>query len=392
MGGLLVVDIYFDESRNTGEIGIKGSKLNYFNQRYFILVGYIDDNKITKEYEEFKNRYIGKIYPNSLEAEIKGSDLLTKENNKILDEFIEKFIKNDDLLITIYDKKFFIVTSLLVWLLGIQLRNKYPETFYKYCEFLIKVDDLLLVNFIYASNNNTNVNIKKFLKFLVNYSFDECISIPYEEEIKNEFIAEIENFRKLEDEYIDILRDDIILERVRIQRKNRNNIVNLTALGETVLLLKLNRDLVNKELNLFHDNNEIIEKYMGYYFTQIKVNFLESKNYIQIQLADNVSSIIGKFINNTLPILSDNCVKKALSEENLWIRSRLSKIFQSVNQNNIKMVVSLREQAFLQAYCLTPIQDIQAFKDQVYRNLDIRFLSELSNYLTMVQAFTLFNK
>lgn len=387
-----MVNIYFDESRNTGEIGIKGSKLNYSNQRYFILVGYIDDNTITKDYEEFKNRYIGQIYPNSSETEIKGSDLLTRENNKILDEFIEKFIKNDNLLITIYDKKFFIVTSLLVWLFGIELRDKNPVTFYRYCEFLIKVDDLLLVNFIYTSNSNTIDSIKKFLEFIVNYSFDECISIPYEKEIKNEFIAFIEKFRKLGDEYVDMLRDDIILESVKIQGKNRNNIVNLTALGETVLLLKLNRDLVNKELNLFHDNIETIEKYIGYYFTQIKVNFLDSKNYIQIQLADNVSSIIGKFINNTLPIISDNSIKKALSEKNLWIRSRISKIFESVNQNNIKMVVHLREQAFLQTYCLTPIQDIQAFKLQVYRNLDNRFLSELSNHLTMNRAGTLFNK
>ena len=31
------MNIYFDESRNTGEIGINGDKLNYFGQRYLVI-------------------------------------------------------------------------------------------------------------------------------------------------------------------------------------------------------------------------------------------------------------------------------------------------------------------------------------------------------------------
>src|SRR5690606_14494562 len=114
---------------------------NYFEQRYFILVGYINDDLITKKYERFKKENIRKLYPDSAETEIKGTDLLKRENNEILDKFIEAFIKGNNLLITIYDKKFFIVTSLLVWLFGIPLRDKEPIIFYSFCEFLIKVDD-----------------------------------------------------------------------------------------------------------------------------------------------------------------------------------------------------------------------------------------------------------
>ncbi len=33
-----MVKIYFDESRNTGEISLSATKLNYSEQRYFILL------------------------------------------------------------------------------------------------------------------------------------------------------------------------------------------------------------------------------------------------------------------------------------------------------------------------------------------------------------------
>lgn len=386
------MDIYFDESRNTGEIGINGSKLNYFEQRYFILVGYINDDLITKKYEKFKKENIRKLYPDSVETEIKGTDLLKRENNEILDEFIKTFIKENNLLITIYDKKFFIVTSLLVWLFGIPLRDKEPISFYRFCEFLIKVDDQFLVNFIYVSNNNTIDNIKKFIEFTLDYSFDECITTSFEHQIREEFIMGINSFMELGDEYFEILQEDIVFESVKITGRNRNNIVNLTALGETILLLKLNRDVINERINIFHDNIEIIEEYINHYLKDVSIEFLDSKKHLQIQLADNVSSIIGKFINNILPMLNDGSLKSALSDDNKWIRTRLSKILDSMNQNNIKMVVQLREQAFLKTFCSTSINALIPFKLEFQKNLDLRFELELSNHITIKQTSDLFKK
>jgi len=248
------------------------------------------------------------------------------------------------------------------------------------------------VNFIHTSNNNSIENIKKFIDYVVSYSFYECITIPFENEIKDELISLINAFRESGDEYFEMLHEDVILESIKIQGKNRNNIVNLTALGETILLLKLTRDLTNKEVYIFHDSIDIIEKYIKHYFKEIPIGFLDSKNHLQIQLADNVSSVIGKFINNTLPISSDKDIKKALSNDNTWMRKRLSKIFASVNQNNIKIVLHLREQAFLKTYCLTPINEFQEFKIRLLHNLNSRFMSELSNHLPMDQAFAFFKK
>jgi len=89
---------------------------------------------------------------------------------------------------------------------------------------------------------------------------------------------------------------------------------------------------------------------------------------------------------------SDKDVRKALSKEKTWIRSRLLKIYNNINLQNIKMVVSLREQAFLKTYCLTEINDFIEFKNQLFRYLNDRFESELSHHLTFDQSFVLFKK
>ncbi len=385
------MDIYFDESRNTGEIGTSGRMLNYFDQRYFILVGYIHNQKMTEMYEKFKSKYLKRIYPNSEELEIKGNDLLTKINNDILDEFIDQFMNGDHLYITIYDKKFFILTSMLVWLFGGIFKDKLPELFYMFCEFLIKADDILFTNFIQTINNKSKKNITKFLEYIINYNYFECLNSSFDYKVKKEFIEIIKTFQG-DNDYHDLLMADIIPESINIKGKNRNNIVNLTALGETLLLLKINRNLTNQYINIVHDNIEVIEEYIRYYFDDIPVRFTDSKNSIQVQLSDNVSSVIGKLINSILPIKSDQSIKLALNDDHLWIRNRLSKILNSIAKTNVKIVTQLREQAFIETYSLTDIHCFEAFKIQLSKSLDSRFTTELSNHMTGAQAYEHFKK
>lgn len=52
------MNLYFDESRNTGEIGYTDNKLNYYNQRYFVLVGVMEDQNIIEKYEAFSKKNI----------------------------------------------------------------------------------------------------------------------------------------------------------------------------------------------------------------------------------------------------------------------------------------------------------------------------------------------
>ena len=141
------MDIYFDESRNTGEISLNGNALNYGDQRYFVLVGYIEQDTITAKYLEFKNKWHSHVKSNNPPTdEIKGNDLMRQDNTAIRNDFIEKFCSGNNLYVTIYDKKFFLVTQMINWLVyrisdyGDETRNYY----YDLCEFLIKVDDAYL--------------------------------------------------------------------------------------------------------------------------------------------------------------------------------------------------------------------------------------------------------
>lgn len=384
--------IYFDESRNTGEIKLKENKLNYNEQRYFILVGYIEDDEITNKYRKFKEKYLNILYPNNESEEIKGTDLLTRSNNHLLNEFINDFIHGSNLLITIYDKKFFVLTNLLVWLLGIPFKDHYFSDFMKFNEFLIKIDEEFLGIFINTINYKTKENIKKFIEYVISYDYKECITSQLEIQIRDEFVSLVKSLFEIGEGYIEMLEDNIVAESIRIDKKNRNNIVNLTALGETILLYKLNNGSSNSSFKIYHDNIETVQKYMDYYLKKVDIvlDFIDSKNNLAIQLADNVASILGKFINNILPIQSDNSIKIALSKDMEWTRKNLTKIFNTVYIQNIKMVIHLREQAFLNTYCNTNINKLYNFKSELLLNLDRRFLQELDNHKTLADTDKLF--
>ena len=53
--------MFFDESRNTGEVNIKNNKLNYDEQRYYVLVGYVSNEETTQKYKKFKDDYLEEI-------------------------------------------------------------------------------------------------------------------------------------------------------------------------------------------------------------------------------------------------------------------------------------------------------------------------------------------
>lgn len=87
------MDIYFDESRNTGEISLNDNVLNYTEQRYFVLVGYIEDETTNKKYQRFKKKWLSQVNSNNPSIyKIKGNTLMRKDNTDIRNDFIEKFL------------------------------------------------------------------------------------------------------------------------------------------------------------------------------------------------------------------------------------------------------------------------------------------------------------
>lgn len=189
------MNIYFDESRNTGEIGINGDKLNYFGQRYFVLVGYIEDKLTTQSYMSFKNKW-NKFVNNGVEIdEIKGTDLLTRKNNLALEEFISTFIKGSNIYVTIYDKKFFLVSQFLNWFF-MGLRDYDFNRFHKFLLFLMKVDDYFLTRYINLTKNNSMENIREFVSYIKLHKFAECVTSPFEAMISVEISQLVEVLEK----------------------------------------------------------------------------------------------------------------------------------------------------------------------------------------------------
>lgn len=134
------MNIYFDESRNTGEWGYNGDKntLNYDNQRYFILAGFIDNDAIVKKYMEFKSKWIHHVNKNKPESSIiKGNDLVIRENNQAMADFIDSVINFNNFYVTVYDKKFFIVTQMLNWVTTMASNYAF-DLFMMFTEFIIE--------------------------------------------------------------------------------------------------------------------------------------------------------------------------------------------------------------------------------------------------------------
>lgn len=385
------MNIYFDESRNTGEIGINGDKLNYFGQRYFVLVGYIEDKSITQSYMSFKDKW-NKFVNNGIEMdEIKGTDLLTRKNNSALEEFIATFIKGNNIYVTIYDKKFFLVSQFLNWFF-MGLRDFDFNMYHKFLLFLMKVDDYFLTRYINLTKNNSMENIREFVSYIKLHKFAECVTSPFEAMIAVEISQLVEGLDN-RGGFLKYLHDTIS-ENVRIKKSDRNNIVNLTALGETILMIKHNiKDLSNNEIVIYHDEIEVVQDYIKNYWKNTKIDFVKSKRTIEVQLADNIASIYGNLISKVLPLNNDNDLHKLLSNDNAWIRQTIRKVFNNIDNNNIKLVVSMREAALVKAFISTKdFRDLLDFKHDILKRLESRFKTELSNHLSFDETNKLFDR
>lgn len=390
------MDIYFDESRNTGEIGFDGSKLNYYEQRYFVLVGYVENPLITYSYNLFKSNWISRIKSNNPnDFEIKGSDLLRVDNTEIRNAFIKEFCQGDNLYISVYDKKYFLVTQLINWLFykSIDCFGKARDYYYTYCEFLIKLDDLVLGKYVNVTKRNDYVGVVEFVNHLIHHSYSECINSPAEVLIALQWKTDLSGLLKSSPGYI----QDLVNRNVkgdRIKNRNRNNIVNLSCLGETILLFKKNTpNLTNQSIRIFHDEIELVQEYILANWGYNNLSFISSKGSLGVQLADNVASIVGKMFYELLPLSSDNTLNKIMSSKYDWVKTTLSMIFNRVNQHNTKIVVSMREMAFFKSVISgKTFENLSQFKKDILLRLDSRYRTEQANHMDQDKAIELLDK
>lgn len=101
--------LFFDESGQTGCIIPNKKGLLFDNkQRYFVLGGILCKN--TDDEAMMRQHYFSFLRKHGIKGELKGSDMMTRENNAILNDFIDTMLDNEHFYICCYDKIFYLAT------------------------------------------------------------------------------------------------------------------------------------------------------------------------------------------------------------------------------------------------------------------------------------------
>ena len=327
------MDIYFDESGNTGSVKSNSNRLNYDNQRHFALCGVIMENDDDKE--KLKEKYKALKEEFNILGELKGNSLLTRDNNELLNVFIDEILDDTHFQINIYDKNFYLLTKMLGGLLGVEFKEEFPLQFYQLASSLISENDNILLKYCQLEENLTLENLKVFLGFLANYSYSNQENLYLPQMVRLILENELEE---------DVL-DNLIGVSKYIGTASKN-IVNLSTLSEFIFMLKheAGPTLRNECLNINHDKidgfSKVFQKELAPY--GINLNFIDSTDSIFIQIADNVASIYCKVINQMVSIFENN---KQWDKDSEWMLELTSKLFNKINTDNIKFTLPIQNWA-----------------------------------------------
>lgn len=328
------MELYIDESGNTGCVtSNKKGKFNFDNQRHFVLCAIKvkdcnEKQQLVEKYRIFKQKF-GVI------DEIKGSDLMTKEYNDALGYFINNILDDKHFEICIYDKKFYLSTLLLLFLLGNEFQTQFPVQFYVLAGELTFGEDDLLLEYCELSKSPTNEKFEQFLKNITRYKFRE---IP----ASNNPLILLAN-RILEEKKYDCWLKDI-LSYGSYENPNYVNVINLNCLSELIISLKWQENLSNSSIQIHHDK---IDGYDRTFISELKgfninLDFVDSKEDEIIQIADNAVSVFAKCINQVILKFEE---KKEWDYSSQWIMEQYSKIINKVSIQNIKFTIPMQNWA-----------------------------------------------
>jgi hypothetical protein len=327
------MDIYFDESGNTGSVRNNSNRLNYGNQRHFALCGVVFEDENDKE--RLKQKYKALKDDFNIIGELKGNSLLTRKHNALLFRFIDEILDDSHFKINIYDKNFYLVTKMLAVLSGTEFKEMFPLPFYQLASSLITENDEILVRYCQLEENITMDNLKDFLEFLHDYAYRNTDNLIVSEMTEKIFEHELEN---------GIL--DELFGLSQYSGTNIKNIVNLSTLSELLLTLKYESgtNMSNQSINIYHDKIDGFSKVFKNELTTfgINVNFIDSADNSFIQLADNAASIYCKVKNQMVSIFEK---KKEWQSDSEWILELVSKLFNKIKIDNVKFTLPIQNWA-----------------------------------------------
>jgi len=261
------------------------------------------------------------------------------------------------------------------------------DYYYNLCEFLIKVDETFLGKYIVVTKSNTMADVQDFVQYVINYKYTECINSFYELELAKFWQGLITSILESNSNYYEELRKDNV-PNDRVKDKDRNNIINLTCLGETILLIKCNNpSSINTKIQIHHDEIETVQDYIQANWDYNNLDFIPGSNSLQVQICDNISSIVGNLVKHILPLHNDSDLHRLMKFNNEWVKKSLRGIFNRINPRNTKFVVSMREMAVIKSI-LSGIgfSNLNDFKKDVLMRLRSRLETEKQNHLDLSEA------
>ena len=154
--------IYLDEAGNTGCVVNKNNILNFGSQRHFTLCGVLaqdshDVNMLRQKYIVFKEKF-------HITDELKGSSLLTRKNNDLLEYFIDNILDNEHFSLCYYDKKFYLSCLIILALLGEDFQKQFSVDFYDFASCLSFEDDIIFVEYCKMAKKPTIEALRYFFE------------------------------------------------------------------------------------------------------------------------------------------------------------------------------------------------------------------------------------
>ena len=321
--------LFFDESGYSGCVmPNKNRRLYNDGQRHFVLAGVFvdgdnDEAFLLDKYRNFKEKF-------GFVDEIKGSDLMTRQNNKALEHFIEEIIDDKHFFICNYDKIFYLSTLISVYIFGRAFQEQETLMFYQYASALAGEDEKLFLQYCFAVQKNTDRSEEDFLRYLISFPFVKLSTNDC-----NLYIAFAKRMLA-QKEY-----GEFPLVYEAYSCKSTVNFVNMTALGEILLCLKYQDNIDINNTIIFHDRLSDYEDEYNQSFenSNIYINFVDSKENELIQLADNVGSIYRKCFEKSFDAFRQN----KQWTDNIWFSENYSKMINCIGMSHIKMVTQIAD-------------------------------------------------
>lgn len=330
--------IYFDESGNTGCLTrdgretYRGKDAQSLYALGAVLPADGEDAALFASYKAFKGRC------GAEGQEVKGSDLLTRDRNGQLADFVETFLARGRIKVCLYSKDFYLATALMQAILGPEAKTAFPRAYYSEASNLALFGEESLKAYAGFSDSPN----ERGARLLVERLLEDPDGVLAQGGFLHFALRSIEE----EGRWDLLLGTDVVAG--GYAKPSYQNLVNLSAFGELLAMIKSDEGVPNAGLELVHDGvREFEDEYLGA-LDELGVRgvlrFEESADCLGVQLADNVASIVG----NTAKKVTACCRANAQWESaNEWVMALWSKLLDLVCLENLKLVVPLQDQAML---------------------------------------------